>query len=192
MVMKHLAQIVERRSPTAGAKATLRHSRKPVFRVRTPPVAMGMMSASQNDPALSPGPLNSQASRRLTTTSGRPLRVVVVEDEAVIAVDIEMMLRDLGAEVIGVAMTAGEAIRLAVLHRPDCATMDINIKGDRDGVSAAIEIYETLGIRSIFVSAYGNDEMRARAAPANPFGWVKKPLDLEDLRSAFNRVLVED
>ena len=191
--MRHLANIIERQSLTAGARANLRRSpRRPVGRRQMPPVAIGIISVSQNDRAVSSLPTVSQMPRRLTTASGRPLRVVVVEDEAIIAMDIEMMLQDLGAEVVGVAMTAAEAVRLTELHHPDCATMDINIKGDRDGVSAAIEIYEVLGIRSIFVSAYGNDETKARAAPAHPFGWVKKPLDMEDLRSALDRVLDED
>lgn len=191
--MRHLAKIIERLSPAAGARATLRRSRRrSVIREQMPPVAIGIISLSQNDRTASPMPTVSQLPRRLTTGSGRPLRVVVVEDEAIIAMDIEMMLQDLGAEVVGVAMTAAEAVRLAELHRPDCATMDINIKGDRDGVSAAIEIYEVLGIRSIFVSAYGNDETRARASPAQPLGWIKKPLDMEDLRSALDRVLDEN
>ena len=102
--------------------------------------------------------------------------------------EIEMTLQDLGAEVVGLAMTAAEAVRLAELHRPDCATMDISIKGERDGVSAAIEIYEALGIRSIFVSAYGNEETRARAARAHPLGWVSKPFSVQDIRSALDRV----
>ncbi len=103
-----------------------------------------------------------------------------------------MVLQDLGAEVVGLAMTAAEAVRLAKLHGPDCATMDISIKGDRDGVSAAIEIYETLGIRSIFVSAYGNDETKARAVRAHPLGWVTKPFNTEDIRSALDRVPGDD
>ncbi len=103
-----------------------------------------------------------------------------------------MMLRDLGAEVIGLAMTAAEAVQLAKLHQPDCATMDISIKGDRDGVSAAIEIYETLGIHSIFVSAYGNDETRTRAARAHPLAWIMKPFSTEDIRTALDRVLEDD
>ena len=98
-----------------------------------------------------------------------------------------MMLQDLGAEVVGIAATAQEALRLSVLHRPDCATMDINIRGDRDGVSSAIEIYETLGIRSIFVSAYGNEETKKRAAPARPIGWIGKPFEIRDLKAGIDR-----
>lgn len=138
-------------------------------------------------------PTQDHLSRRYSTAApDRPLRVIVVEDDAIIAMEIDMMLRDLGAEVVGLAMTAAEAVRLAELHRPDCATMDISIKGNRDGVSAAIEIYETLGIRSIFVSAFGNDETRARAARAHPLGWVMKPFNTEDIRSALDRVLDDD
>ena len=102
--------------------------------------------------------------------------------------ELEMMLQDLGAEVVAIATTAEEALRLSALYRPDCATMDISIRGDRDGVSAAIEIYQMLGIRSIFVTAYGNVETTARASPARPIGWVKKPFEIEDLRSALDRV----
>lgn len=118
-----------------------------------------------------------------TARSGAPLRVLIVEDKALIAMDLEAMLQDLGAEVVGIAMTAAEAVQLARLHRPDCATMDIRLKGDRDGVSAAIELYRTLGIRSIFVSAYGNAETRARAADANPIGWIRKPFGQHDLHA---------
>ncbi|TFL17287.1 response regulator [Jannaschia formosa] len=119
----------------------------------------------------------------------RPLRVVVVEDDAIIAMELEMMLQDLGVEVLGIATTAAEAIRLVEQHRPDCATMDINIRGERDGISAAIEIYELLGVRSIFATAYGNPETVKRAAPAHPIGWVKKPFEAEDLKSALRQVL---
>ena len=119
----------------------------------------------------------------------RPLRVMIVEDEAIIAMGIEWTLQDLGAEVVGVAMSAAEAVSLAALHRPDCVTMDINIKGDRDGVSAAIELYEVLGIRVIFISAYGNDETKARGAAANPFAWLEKPVRVESLKAALGIVL---
>lgn len=127
-----------------------------------------------------------------TCASARPLRVMIVEDEAIIAMSIEWTLQELGAEVVGVAMSAAEAVSLATLHRPDCVTMDINIKGDRDGVSAAIELYEVLGIRVIFISAYGNDETKARAAAANPFAWLEKPVRAVSLKAALGVVLDPD
>lgn len=158
----------------------------PPATVPRPPVRRA--SASERDGAGAP-PVCLSGVRRADGGPDRPLRVLIVEDEAIIAMDLEMTLEDMGAQVVGIAMTAADAARLAKLHRPDCVTMDINIKGDRDGVSAAIEIYETVGIRSIFVSAYGNDETLARAAAANPIGWVMKPIDVRDLREAFARIL---
>lgn len=115
---------------------------------------------------------------------GRPLRIMIVEDEALIAMDLEMTLEDLGAEVVCKASSASEAVRLARQYQPDCATMDINIHGDRDGVSAAIELFQILGIRSIFVSAYGNPETRERASAANPAGWISKPFSEVELKRA--------
>lgn len=117
---------------------------------------------------------------------GRPLRIMIVEDEALIAMDLEMTLEDLGAEVVCKASSASEAVRLARQYQPDCATMDINIHGDRDGVSAAIELFQMLGIRSIFVSAYGNPETRERASAANPVGWISKPFSEVELKKALD------
>lgn len=121
-------------------------------------------------------------------TCGRIFRVLVVEDEAIIATEIVVTLEDLGVEVVGIAVSAAQAMDLAQQYLPDCVTMDINIKGDRDGVSAATDIYNALGIRSIFVSAYGNAETRSRAGAAHPFGWLEKPFTTKDMDTALKRV----
>ena len=185
--MRHRATIDQRRTVANGLGAPARRAlRRGVAQAQTTRAAISDLSGSGGGRVQSPPP--DPHSSRTPTAPGRPLRVLVVEDEAIIAMEIEMMLQDLGAEVVGIAMTAEEAVRLAETHRPACATMDIRIKGERDGVSAAIEIYDRLGIRSIFVSAFGNDETRARAASARPFAWVKKPFDLDALKSALDRV----
>jgi DNA-binding NarL/FixJ family response regulator len=67
-------------------------------------------------------------------------------------------------------------------------TMDIRIQGPRDGISAAIEIYERFGIRSAFVSAFGNPETAARAQAAHPLGWVAKPIRKADLATVLGTV----
>lgn len=80
-------------------------------------------------------------------------------------------------------------------HRPDFLTMDINIKGDRDGVTAACESLAKFGTRSIVVSALGDAATKARAAPANAIGWVHKPIvnaDLADAISLLPRCAVQD
>jgi len=115
-----------------------------------------------------------------------PLRVGVVEDEAIIALELEDILAALGAEVVGTALSADEAVRLAETERPDCMTMDIRLQGRRDGVSAAIEIYERFGIRCVFVSAYGDPDTVARAERANPLGWLSKPIRQRGLGAALD------
>ncbi len=140
---------------------------------------------SGNSPA--PSDKGQQASELLKRMEGAAgLRIVVVEDEVLISMEIEDLLTDMGAEVVGTALNAEQAIRLAETMSPDCMTMDINIQGPRDGVSAAIEIYERFGIRSVFVSAYGNPEMMDRARPAHPLAWVSKPIDRAELEAALS------
>ena len=116
------------------------------------------------------------------------LRVVIVEDEAIIAMELEMLLEDLNAEVVGRAMSAADAEALVESLRPDFLTMDINIRGDRDGVTAARDIFDKYGVRSIFISAHGDQETRTRAEPAQPLGWVGKPIHIIDLEEAVRQV----
>jgi DNA-binding NarL/FixJ family response regulator len=122
------------------------------------------------------------------TGAAAGLRIVVVEDEVLISMEIEDLLADMGAEVVGTALSAAQAIRLAESARPDCLTMDISLQGPRDGISAAIEIYERFGVRSVFVSAYGNPETVARAQPARPLAWLSKPIDRARLEAALSAV----
>jgi DNA-binding NarL/FixJ family response regulator len=114
----------------------------------------------------------------------RKLRALVVEDEFIIALELEMLLADLGIEVVGSANTAERALKLAADMRPDFVTMDIKLAGGRDGISTAIEMFDTHGIRAIFVSAYKDTELFERAQAAKPLGWVRKPVSLGALRAA--------
>jgi len=113
-----------------------------------------------------------------------PLRVVIVEDEAIIAMELEMLLEDLGAEVVGIASSAAEAEDLVNAYRPDIVTMDFDIKGDRDGVSAAQGIFERYGIRAIFISGFSDPETRQRAEACQAIAWIKKPVNPVDLAAA--------
>ncbi|PDS77629.1 response regulator [Rhizobium sp. L43] len=112
---------------------------------------------------------------------GRPTRILIVEDEYLIALDVENRLLDAGFEVIGIAVTASEAISMAVSGSPDLAIMDIRLADRTDGVQAAIELFAMLGVRSIFASAHADDRTRERAAAASPIGWLQKPYSAEAL-----------
>ncbi len=148
----------------------------------------GLLPASRSPGGQPPSPdLRSRRGRAAGLKPDR-LRVVVVEDEAIIALELEMLLTSLGAEVVAMAMSADEAVRLAEAERPDCMTMDIRLQGDRDGVSAAVEIYERFGIRSVFVSAYSDPGTVERGARAHPLGWVPKPIRQDKLEAGLRNL----
>ena len=104
-----------------------------------------------------------------------PLRILIVEDEAVTALDLEDMLLRLGHEVVGTVDTAPAAVSAAAKHRPDLVLMDIRLAGGTDGVDAAVAIRNRLGIRSIFLTAQADLETRQRSLAARPLGWLDKP-----------------
>ncbi len=131
-----------------------------------------------------------ETDRKLDSVSEnlRRLRVVIVEDDAIVAMELEMLLDDLGADVIGVATSADDACALVQKHLPDFVTMDISLKGERDGVSAAIEIFRSHGTRSIFISSYNDQATRKRAEPCEALAWITKPIDTADLSKAVGLV----
>lgn len=77
--------------------------------------------------------------------------------------------------VTSIATTAGEAISRAGSEDPDLAIMDIRLAGSPDGIEAALELFRSFGIRSIFASAHADSDTRKRAAPASPIGWLPTP-----------------
>lgn len=115
--------------------------------------------------------------------------VLLVEDDFLVGMEMETGLEEAGFDVAGIAATAEDAIALAAERRPALVVMDIRLAGERDGVDAAIEIYRTLGIRSIFASAHGDRQTRARAEAAQPLGWVAKPYRVETLVKAVEEAL---
>ncbi len=108
-------------------------------------------------------------------------RVLVVEDEVLVARDIQARLQRMGYEVVGSAAKGEEAVELALNLVPDLVLMDINLRGDMDGIEAAIQINEVKSIPIIFCTAYSNDEILERAKITSPFGYVLKPFDNREL-----------
>lgn len=102
-------------------------------------------------------------------------RVLIVEDDFLVSGDMEAELTDAGFVVVGIATSAQEAIELAAAEEPHLVVMDIRLEGPSDGVEAAIEIFRSKGIRSLFASAYHDAETRRRAEPCAPLGWIAKP-----------------
>jgi DNA-binding NarL/FixJ family response regulator len=101
--------------------------------------------------------------------------VLLVEDEFLIALDIETAMREAGLDVVGVARTADQAVDFARTQRPALVIMDIHLAGKRDGIDAALDIYRETGIRCIFATAHHDHATKARADPSCPLGWLMKP-----------------
>jgi len=102
-------------------------------------------------------------------------RILIVEDNQFVACQCERALTDAGCKVVDIVTTADEAVRVALKQRPRLVLMDIYLPGKRDGVDAAIEIFERCGIRSIFASAPADSTAKARAETALPLAWLPKP-----------------
>jgi two-component system, response regulator PdtaR len=113
--------------------------------------------------------------------SRKPLRVLIIEDDLLIATQVEAALAEAGFEIIGVLRTGEEALQTAGMDRPDVAIVDIRLAGDRDGVDTAIELFQSHGTRCIFASAYSDQEARRRAEVAAPLGWLQKPYTMQAL-----------
>lgn len=113
----------------------------------------------------------------MAAAEGTPeaFRVLIVEDDYLVASDLEIALTEAGFKVVGIAASADEAAALAGLRAPSVAVMDIRLTGKRDGIDAALELFRVHGIRSVFATAHSDDEAQRRAAPAQPLGWIEKP-----------------
>ena len=111
-------------------------------------------------------------------------RVLVVEDEFFLAVQIEEWLLEAGFDVVDVVHTAEEAIAVAEAERPDLVIMDIRLASETDGITAALDILERTGIRCIFATAFADAATRERGERARPFGWLRKPFTADALLGA--------
>jgi len=112
------------------------------------------------------------------------IRILIVEDESLVARDIENMVKSLGYKVCGTATTGDEAVENAARFRPDLMLMDVVIKGTLDGIAAAEKIWEAFHIPIIYVTAYADDQTLKRAKTTEPFGYILKPFDERELKIA--------
>ncbi|MBI5504207.1 MAG: sigma 54-interacting transcriptional regulator [Deltaproteobacteria bacterium] len=114
-------------------------------------------------------------------TAAGPARILVVEDESIVAVDLAARLQRLGHQVVGTARSADEAYRIAAAHKPDLVLMDIRLEGEEDGVSVGTRIRHDLDVAVVFLTAYADSRTLERARQAAPLGYIIKPFDQRDL-----------
>jgi CheY-like chemotaxis protein len=131
------------------------------------------------------------ASERRGKASGKEsgLRILVVEDEAIIALEMEAMLETLGHAVVAVAGSEAEAIRLSKSKRPNLILMDVRLGRGGDGINAARKILQQTPVTVVFCSAYARDPgTRARMEEIKPAGILSKPLLQADLKETLERI----
>lgn len=113
-----------------------------------------------------------------------PHRILIVEDEGIIALDLQDMLNEAGFETVGIARDMHMALRFAGNRDIDLVTMDVRLASGTDGVETALKLWEQHALRSLFVSASLDPATRARAAPARPVGFVSKPVGSDEVVTA--------
>jgi PAS domain S-box-containing protein len=118
-----------------------------------------------------------------------PARILILEDDRVVARDIQQQLQQIGHEVLGMAVRGEDAIALSLQTRPDLVLMDIRLGGNIDGIEAANQIRRQCQIPVIFLTAYSDDETVRRASQAEPFGYLLKPFEDSQLRTVIEMAL---
>lgn len=118
-------------------------------------------------------------------------RILVVEDNAIIAMETVERLKRLGFTISGVAATGADAIRLSGSTDPDLVLMDINLKGEMDGIEAARKIMAEKPLPVIYVTAYSDEETVKRAMASRPFRYLVKPYRERNLYTALEQALHE-
>ncbi len=108
-------------------------------------------------------------------------RILIVEDEKIIALDLQRRLERFGYSICDTAAEGEEAVRKAREHRPDIILMDIMLAGAVDGIEAAKVIKRELQIPVIFLTAYADERTLERAKEAEPFGYILKPFKEREL-----------
>ena len=119
-----------------------------------------------------------------TQAGTNTVRILIVEDELLIAQGLARKLGKLGYAVTGTVTSGLEAIEQATQEHPDLVMMDIIIQGEMDGIAAAERIYRELDIPVVFVTAYADDETLQSAERAGAYGYVLKPYQEEEVNAA--------
>jgi CheY-like chemotaxis protein len=116
-------------------------------------------------------------------------RILIVEDEAIVACDLQSRLESFGYEVVGIAASGEQAVRLAAEASPDLVLMDIQLRGQCDGIQVAETLRAEHRVGIIFLSAHSTDDMLTRAKLTEPLAYLLKPYQERELKIAIDVAL---
>jgi signal transduction histidine kinase len=116
-------------------------------------------------------------------------RILIVEDEPLIALDIEESLTMLGYDVVSVADCAEAALSIVAQDQPDLVLMDIQLRGEQTGIEAAIQMQQLYYLPVVFLTAHTDEATLAQVKSTQPFGYIVKPFNLRDLSVAIEIAL---
>src|SRR5687767_14224575 len=116
-------------------------------------------------------------------------RILIVEDQNIVAMDIQNRLRNLNYFVTAIASSGAGAIKRAEETSPDLVQMDIMLKGDMDGIDAAQQIRARLNIPVVYLTAYADSNTLQRAKITEPFGYILKPFEERELHTTIEMAL---
>jgi len=116
-------------------------------------------------------------------------RIMIVEDEFVVAADLRTQVEYLGYSVCAEAADGEEAVALAVQSNPDLVLMDIVLRGEKDGIRAAEEVRTIQPLPIIFITAFADEEKIKRAKQVEPFGYLVKPFKSLELKATIETAL---
>ena len=116
-------------------------------------------------------------------------KVLIVEDEPLIALSLREVLTLVGFEVVGVAASVSDALRIAQNTRPDIAIFDVRLAGKRDGIEGAVQLRQIWDVPVVFLTAQGDEGTRTRAAFLNPAAYLVKPVHSQQIIVAVETAL---
>jgi two-component system, response regulator PdtaR len=122
-------------------------------------------------------------------TTAKQLKVLVAEDDPLIAMSLSEMLSRFGLEVVGVAAAVSDALRIAQTTRPDLAIFDVRLRGNRDGIEGALLLRSFLDIPVVFLTGQNDEGTRTRALALKPAAYLCKPAQPHDILAAVDKAL---
>lgn len=113
-------------------------------------------------------------------------RILIVEDEPIVALDLKLVLEQNGHKVVGIADCADAAFQLTLEAAPELALMDVNIKGSMNGIETARILRERYNVPAVFLTAYSDEPTLTKAAEQMPLGYLIKPFSENEVKAAIH------